>query len=118
MDVITENEDDEQCFKWATLAALYYIGKESSCKTKDLTLFEKVIDVSMMEFPVNVYWDTYSKHDLFKQFEEKNNISVNIFSSAIDDFTNYDQCVKEDEDNEDEDEDNDDEEKDSDIPST
>ena len=50
----------KMCFKWAILAV-----NDHECTTNDLRQYTD-IDFSMMEFPVDVYCDTYLKNSLFR----------------------------------------------------
>ena len=68
-----ENKNDAECFKWAVLSALHYddvvCHRERVSKYKE---YEKKYDWSMLSYPVNATGNSV------KQFEEKNNISINI----------------------------------------
>ena len=95
LNVTTEIENDIACFKWATIGALHYTGTENECTTEELKKYEDKIDFEMMEFPVDVYCDAHTKNSLFRQFENTNNVSVNIFSANIGNFSEYRNCEEE-----------------------
>ena len=90
-DVSERKKDDQDCFKWTVLNCLYGNKRKSTIKKSYLKQYENNIDFSMLNFPVNVFCDTNSQNNLFSKFEEKNNISLNIFTFDPEkyDFNNH-----------------------------
>ena len=66
--IINPQNDDEECFKWAVIAASV-IGKNPQC-VSNLRKFPDNYDWSRLKFPISL-------KDIGK-FENKNNVSVNI----------------------------------------
>ena len=76
VDVRTDEKDT--CFKWSFIAARKRFKRD--CAKEDLLPFEKEFDFESLEFPVDVYCDTYSKQHAFRKFEIANDTSVNIYT--------------------------------------
>ena len=76
VDVRTDEKDT--CFKWSFIAARKRFKRD--CAKEDLLPFEKEFDFESLEFPVDVYCDTYSKQHAFHKFEIANDTSVNTYT--------------------------------------
>ena len=64
--------NDNFCFKWSVLAHLYPVPrKDQPHRVSHYSQYESSLDWSMMSFPTPL-------NDI-KQFEKKNNISINVF---------------------------------------
>src|SRR5277367_4027974 len=70
-DIINVNNEDNQCFKWAILAALYP-AKNNPQRVSNYIKHENKINMGSIPFPVKI-------SDI-KKFEKLNKISVNVFS--------------------------------------
>ena len=74
-----QNEEDEECFKWAVLAALHYGNIDShSERISQFRRFEDNYDWRGLVFPVPL-----NKIDIF---EWNNNVSVNVLAAQDDKF--------------------------------
>ena len=74
--IINPQNDDEECFKWAVMAASV-IGKTPQC-VSNLRKFPDNYNWSGLKFPVSI-------KDIGK-FENKNNVSVNVLAVEEEDI--------------------------------
>lgn len=70
--VINVKNNDEKCFLWAVLSALYPAESHSDRLSK-YKPYENQLDTSMLEYPVKCDARVY------KKFEEKNNLSISVY---------------------------------------
>ncbi|GFS76715.1 uncharacterized protein NPIL_654761 [Nephila pilipes] len=68
--VINIQNDDNLCFKWAVLSALFPV-KEHTYRTQQYNIFSNSLDFTGINFPTPL-------KDI-QIFEEKNNISINVY---------------------------------------
>ena len=67
----SKNESDEECFKWAVIAALHYAGiKSHPDRISNLRRFEDNYDLSGLEFPLSIKG--------ISEFEKKNDVIVDV----------------------------------------
>ena len=66
-----KNENDEECFKWAFIAALHYADIRSHPeRISNLARFEDYYDWSGLEFPLSIKG--------ISEFEKRNDVSINM----------------------------------------
>ena len=71
-----KNENDEECFKWAVIAALHYVDIRSHPeRISNLRRFEDNCDWSGLEFPLSIKG--------IREFEKENDFIVNPISTGL-----------------------------------
>ena len=83
-----KQDNDNHCFEWSVYAAIYTMFHPAACESVSTSTLKSFvsqhrlqIDFSMFKWPVNVWYErSHPEMKMFKTFEDRNDISLNIYT--------------------------------------